>query len=85
MVVESYNVTQEIPPSQRPGSLKEWLGEQKKFLAYVTARLPIEARNLNWKSELQKKKKLIQKLVTNPIFNSEYKRIISKISTAISK
>jgi len=82
-LIESYHVTQEIPQLQRPATLKEWLGEQKKFLAYVSMRLPAEAKNLRWQNELTKKKKLIQRLLAKPGSQGQYKRIMSKITRAI--
>ncbi|MBF0433707.1 MAG: HD domain-containing protein [Fibrobacteria bacterium] len=78
-LLESWQVTQEIPFSHRPGNLKQWLREQERFLDYVKMRLTPESIALGWHLALEKKFSVIKRLMKNLSYYKPYVPLVKKI------
>ncbi len=79
-LLESWQVTQEIPADLRPKNLQMWLKEQKKFLEYVRKRLTPEALELSWDQALENKFQLIELLYHNFDAKRTFAPIVDKIN-----
>lgn len=79
-LLESWQVTQEIPQELRPTSLQNWLSEQNKFLEYVRERLTPEALELSWELALDNKFQLVDLLCRDLNAKQTFAPIVKKIS-----
>ncbi len=82
-LIESLCVTQEIPKAHRPKDVNAWLVEQQKFLKYVKLKLTPEAKDLSWNEALEKKDRLIKKMMENPHFHKGIKPVVKEIEKAL--